>query len=168
MFYRIQSTPGSILRLKYQIIWLTCRKTNPFSKTLQFYCPFHFNRFLWNVRVDRICNPCYLLSVGAIKIIWFYQKLFIPSSFSTSVFETHNPFSLVFLLVFIMFYSICHNHSLIWNDTMQEIDVSVIPSKENYDKAISTNNSPLEDTKTLNNTTQISVTTSEFKTLKCY
>ena len=108
MLYRIQSTPGSVLRLKYQIIWLTCRKTNPFSETLQSYCPFHFNRFLWNVRVDRICNPYYLLSVGAIKIIWFYQKLFIPSSFSTSVFETHNPFSLVFLLVFIMFYSICH------------------------------------------------------------
>ena len=51
---------------------------------------------------------------------------------------------------------------------MQEIDVSVIPPKGNYDKAISTNNSPLEDTKSLNNTTQISVTKSEFKTLKCY
>ena len=38
-----------------------------------------------------------------------------------------------------------NNHSLIWNDTMQEIDVSVIPSKENCDKTISTNNSPLEE-----------------------
>ena len=47
---------------------------------------------------------------------------------------------------------------------MQEIDVSVIPSKENCDKTISTNNSPLEDTKSLNNTTEIPVTTSEFKT----
>ena len=28
---------------------------------------------------------------------------------------------------------------------MQEIDVSVIPSKENCDKTISTNNSPLEE-----------------------
>ena len=46
-----------------------------------------------------------------------------------------------------------NNHSLIWNDTMQEIDVSVIPSKENRDKTISRNNSPLEDTKPLNNTT---------------
>ena len=57
-----------------------------------------------------------------------------------------------------------NNHSLIWNDTMQEIDVSVIPSKENCDKTISTNNSPLEDTKSFNNTTEIPVTTSEFKT----
>ena len=47
---------------------------------------------------------------------------------------------------------------------MQEIDVSVIPSKENCDKTISTNNSPLEDTKSLNNTTEIPVTTGEFKT----
>ena len=38
-----------------------------------------------------------------------------------------------------------NKHSLIWNDTMQEIDVSVIPSKENCDKTISTNNSPLEE-----------------------
>ena len=41
------------------------------------------------------------------------------------------------------------NHSIIWNDTMQEIDVSVILSKENCDKTISINNSPLEDTKSL-------------------
>ena len=27
-----------------------------------------------------------------------------------------------------------NNHSLIWNDAMQEIDVSVIPSKENCEK----------------------------------
>ena len=46
---------------------------------------------------------------------------------------------------------------------MQEIDVSVIPSKENCDKTISTNNSPLEDTKSLNNTTEILVATGEFK-----
>ena len=59
MLYRIQSISGSILRLKYQIIWLTCRKTEPLSKTLQSYRLFHFNRFLWNVRVDRICNPYY-------------------------------------------------------------------------------------------------------------
>ena len=56
------------------------------------------------------------------------------------------------------------NHSLISNDTMQENDVSVIPSKENCDKTISTNNLPLEETNSLNNTTKIPVTTSEFKT----
>ena len=60
-----------------------------------------------------------------------------------------------------------NNHSLIWNDTMQETDVSVIPSKENCDKTISANNSPFEDTKSLNNTTEIPVTTSEFKTQSC-
>ena len=57
-----------------------------------------------------------------------------------------------------------NNHCLVWNDTMQKIDVSVIPSKENCDKTISTNNSPLEETKSLNNNTEIPVMTSQFKT----
>ena len=56
-----------------------------------------------------------------------------------------------------------NNHCLVWNDTMQKIDVSVIPSKENCDKTISTNNSPLEETKSLNNNTEIPVMTSQLK-----
>ena len=57
-----------------------------------------------------------------------------------------------------------NNHSLIWNDAMQEIDVSVIPSKENCEKKISTNNSPIEETKSLKNNAEIQVITDEFKT----
>ena len=57
-----------------------------------------------------------------------------------------------------------NNHCLVWNDTIQKIDVSVIPSKGNCDKTISTNNSPLEETKSLNNNTEIPVMTSQFKT----
>ena len=55
-------------------------------------------------------------------------------------------------------------HSLIWNDTMHKIDVSVIASKEKCDIPISTNNSSLEKANSLNNITEIPVTTSEFKT----
>ena len=50
-------------------------------------------------------------------------------------------------------------HSLIWNDTMHKIDVSVIASKEKCDIPISTNNSSLEKANSLSN-----ITTSEFKT----
>ena len=56
-----------------------------------------------------------------------------------------------------------NNHSLIWNDTIQEIDVFVIP-KENCDKTISTNNLPLEEKKSLKNYTEIPFITRELKT----
>ena len=47
-------------------------------------------------------------SVGAIKNIWFYWKFLISKSFSAFMFETHNLFSLVFVLVVMMICSICH------------------------------------------------------------
>ena len=113
MLYRIQSTPGSVLCLKYQIISLTCRKTDPSSKTLQSFRPFHFNRFLWNVRVNRIFNPYYFTFSRNNKSYIVLLEIFIPSPFSASMFETYNHFSLVFVLVFMMFLNVRKNSKLL-------------------------------------------------------
>ena len=99
MFYKIQSN--------IKIFCLFAGKQTHFSKLCNIIVLFISINFFGMLESTISATHCILFSVVAIRNICFYPKNFIPRSFSASMFKTHNLFSLVFVLVVMMFCSIC-------------------------------------------------------------